>query len=408
MARIVFTGGSVFDGTGADPELADLVVEDGKIVEVGNGLDGDSSVDVSGKTVLPGFIDCHVHLGLPSIDFRRFFEQPFALRYFEMAHSLAVTLDSGITGVRDAGGASLGVKAAVDQGLVRGPRMMLSLVMLSQTGGHGDGWLPSGLDENLFFGDPGLPANIVDGADEMRRKVRELVRGGAGCIKVATSGGVLSPNDDPRHAHFGGEELEVLVAEATAAGIHVMAHAQATNGIRNAVEAGIRSIEHGIYLDEATIGRMIERGTWLVPTLLAPQGVVRAAERGVPIPEASLAKAKDVIEAHRASVGMAIAAGVPIAFGTDCPVSPHGTNLDEFAEMAALGMSPAQVLVAATSGAAHLLGWNSNVGRLAPGFEADLVVVAGDPFDFSDLRSRITAVYRSGVLVGGPDFAGRL
>lgn len=408
MARIVFTGGSVFDGTGADPEPADLVIEDGKIVEVGGGLDGDSSVDVSGKTVLPGFIDCHVHIGLPSIDFRRYFEQPFALRYFEMAHSLAVTLDSGITGVRDAGGASLGVKTAVDQKLVRGPRMMLSLVMLSQTGGHGDGWLPSGLDENLFFGDPGLPSNIVDGPDEMRRKVRELVRGGAGCIKVATSGGVLSPSDDPRHAHFGREELEVLVAEANAAGIHVMAHAQATTGIRNAVEAGIRSIEHGIYLDEATIARMIERGTWLVPTLLAPQGVVRAAERGVPIPEASLAKAKDVIEAHRASVKMAIAAGVPIAFGTDCPVSPHGTNLDEFAEMAALGMSPAQVLVAATSGAAHLLGWNSKVGRLAPGFEADLVVIDGDPFDFTDLRSRITGVYRSGELVGGPDFAGKL
>jgi imidazolonepropionase-like amidohydrolase len=219
---------------------------------------------------------------------------------------------------------------------------------------------------------------------------------------------VLSPSDDPRHAHFRREELDVLVAEATAAGIHVMAHAQATTGIRNAVEAGIRSIEHGIYLDEATIGRMIERGTWLVPTLLAPQGVVRAAERGVPIPEASLAKAKDVIEAHRASVRMAIEAGVPIAFGTDCPVSPHGTNLDEFAEMAALGMSPAQVLVAATSGAAHLLGWNSMVGRLAPGFEADLVVIDGDPFEFSDLRSRINGVYRSGALVGGPGFGGRL
>lgn len=408
MSRTVFRGGSVFDGTGSDPSLADLAVEDGLIVALGSGLDGDVEIDAGGKTILPGFIDCHVHAALSSLDFEAVRRAPFAFAYYQAAHSLATTLDTGITTIRDAGGASLGVKQAVEDGLIRGPRMLLSLVMLSQTGGHGDGWLPSGDENHLFAREPGLPTNIVDGPDEMRRKVRELVRAGADCIKVATSGGVLSPRDDPRHAHFRPDELDVLIAEATAAGIHVMAHAQATQGIANAVEAGIRSIEHGIYLDERTIGRMLEKGTWLVPTLIAPRGVIRAATNGVKIPENILEKARLVVEIHRTSVKTAMAAGVKIAFGTDCPVSPHGTNLDEFSEMASLGMSPSQVLVSATSSAAKLIGMDDRIGTIEPGKIADLVVVDGSPYQFEDLKSRIFQVYRGGRLVGGPEFAGRL
>jgi imidazolonepropionase-like amidohydrolase len=408
VARMVMTGGMVFDGTGAAPERADVVIEAGRIVELGTGLDGDELVDVSGKTVLPGLIDCHVHLGLRSVDFMGAMQRPFALRYFETAHDLAATLDTGITTVRDAGGASLGVKTAVEQGLVRGPRMMISLTMLSQTGGHGDGWLPSGAELSIFRGDPGIPSNLVDGPAEMRKKVRELVRAGADCIKVATSGGVLSPRDDPRHAHFGIEELDVLVAEATAAGIHVLAHAQGTQGIRNAVEAGIRSIEHGIYLDEETVDRMRERGTWLVPTLIAPQGVLRAAENGTTLPDWALDKARQVVDIHRASIRMAIEAGVSIAFGTDCPVSPHGTNLDEFVLMAELGMTPAEVLSAATGRAAELIGVAGDRGTIARGLRADLVVIDGDAFDFAGLRDRIVSVYKDGVEVGGPRFHGSL
>ncbi len=408
MSRIVFSGGKVFDGSGSNPEQADVLVEDGRIVEVGSGLDGDEAIDVGGNTLLPGFIDCHVHVGLPSIDFDNLRKQPFALRYYQSAHSLAATLDAGVTSARDAGGASLGIQQAIDTGLIRGPRLRLSLTMISQTGGHGDGWMPSGLDFPIFHGDPSIPDNIVDGPDEMWRKVRELVRAGANCIKIATSGGVLSPNDDPRHAHFRPDELEVLIAEVEAAGIHALAHAQATDGIANAVEAGIRSIEHGIYLDDEVIERMVDKGTWLVPTLLAPQGVIRAAERGVPIPPSSLAKAHEVVAIHRESVKKAIAAGVKLAFGTDCPVSPHGTNLDEFPLMEELGMTPAQVLVAATSEAARLCQIDDRVGTIAPGRLADLVVVEGDPYQLGDLGSRIRGVYQGGRLVGGPAFAGKL
>jgi imidazolonepropionase-like amidohydrolase len=216
VTRTMIRGGTVFDGTGAPPAVADVLFEDGRILDVGPGLDADVAVDASGSTVFPGFIDCHVHLGLSGIDFVAQAQKPFALRYFEAAHNLATTLDTGITTARDAGGASLGVKEAVDRGLVRGPRMLVSLVMVSQTGGHGDGWWPSGQGIKAMAGDPGIPDNIVDGADEMRKKVRELVRGGADCIKVATSGGVMSPRDDPRHAHFRPHELDVLVEEAEA------------------------------------------------------------------------------------------------------------------------------------------------------------------------------------------------
>lgn len=407
MTRTLVSGGTVFDGTDADPAVADVVFEDGRIVEVGPNLDGDVVVDASGTTVFPGFIDCHVHVGLSSVDFVSEAQKPFALRYFETAHHLAATLDTGITTVRDAGGASLGVKEAVDKGLVRGPRMLVSLVMVSQTGGHGDGWWPSGQGIRAMAGDPGIPDNIVDGSDEMRKKVRELVRAGADCVKVATSGGVLSPRDDPRHAHFRPRELEVLVEEADAAGVHVLAHAQGTEGIRNAVVAGIRSIEHGIYLDESTIELMRERGTWLVPTLIAPRGVLRAAEGGARIPEWAIEKARAVIDIHRDSVRAAIAAGVKVAFGTDCPVSPHGTNLDEFVEMQSLGMDPRDVIRSATSVAADLLG-RDDIGILEPGRRADLVLVDGDGFDFADLATRVTAVYKDGVEAGGPRFHGRL
>src|SRR5688500_2842470 len=176
--------------------------------------------------------------------------------------------------------------------------MQISLSMLSQTGGHGDGWMASGEVVNFLPSHPGVPRTVVDGADEMRRTVRELVRMGADVIKVAVSGGVLSPRDKPRHAHFRPAELEALVEEASAAGIWVMAHAQAADGIKNAVRAGIRSIDHGIYLDDEAISLMLERDAWLVPTLVAPRGVIEAAEAGARIEEAALAKAREVVEAH--------------------------------------------------------------------------------------------------------------
>jgi imidazolonepropionase-like amidohydrolase len=396
MARLLFQGGRVFDATGAQPTPADVVVEDGRILEIGSGLDGDQAVDCTGLHVLPGLFDTHVHVMLSHIDMWRIVQTPFSYRFFEAARNLEATLQAGITTVRDAGGADLGIKQAVADGLIDGPRMQISLKMLSQTGGHGDGWMASGGAVDLFPPYPGMPEAIVDGVEEMRRKVRELVRDGADVIKVATSGGVLSPRDEPTHAHFRLGELEVLVEEATAAGISVMAHAQAMAGIKNAIQAGIRSIDHGIYLDDQAIEMMLERGTFLVPTLVAPTGVLQAAEAGAQIPEASLAKAREVIEVHRDSFGRAVKAGVKIAMGTDTGVTPHGENLAELLLMVEGGMTPHQALVAATRTAAELMGLDDELGTLEPGKRADLVLVDGDPFEVGALPGNVTQVWKDG------------
>jgi imidazolonepropionase-like amidohydrolase len=396
MVRTVVRGGSVFDGTGSDPRPADVVIEDGRIVDVGANLDGDEAIDASGRTILPGFFDCHVHVVLETIDVWRVVNQPFSYRFYIAARNLRQTLEAGITSIRDAGGADLGIKEALAAGLISGPRLQVSLKMLTQTGGHGDPWHVSGADIPLFPEYPGMPRTIVDGADEMRRTVRELRRAGADVIKVATSGGVVSARDDPRHAHFRPAELDVLVEEATAAGMFVMAHAQAADGIKNAVRAGIRSIEHGIFLDDEGIDLMLERETWLVPTLVAPQGVLDAAAAGAPIPTNVLDKARAVVDVHRAAVRGAIAAGVRIAMGTDSGVTPHGRNLRELALMADLGMSPPAVLEATTRSAAQLLGVADERGTIEPGKVADLVAVDGDPYDLATLPDRIAGVWLGG------------
>ena len=395
--RTVFTGGRVFDGTGAAVAEADVAVEDGLIAEVGAGLDGDEQVDVSGSTLLPGLFDTHVHVMFGHLDMWRHLQTPFSYMFYDAIRNLEATIRVGITTVRDAGGADLGVKRAVEDGIVRGPRLQISLTMLSQTGGHGDGWLPSGADLNFVY--PGMPSQIVDGVEEARRKIRELVRNGADVIKIATSGGVLSPTDSPEQRGFALDEIQMMCEEARAAGLFVMSHAQAAIGIKNAVRAGVRSIEHGIYIDDEALELMVEHGTYLVPTLVAPLGVLRAAEAGVPIPPAILAKATDVVDIHRDSIRRAVAAGVKIAMGTDAGVVPHGTNLEELQLMQLVGMSPTEVLVATTRTAAELMGLERELGTLEPGKRADLVVVAGDALDFTELPRRIERVYQDGRLV---------
>jgi imidazolonepropionase-like amidohydrolase len=401
VTRTLLTGGLVFDGTGTPPAEADVLIEGARIVEVGPGLDGDEAVDVGGRHLLPGLFDCHTHVTLTSVDLLGILQAPFSYRFFQTVQNLAATLRVGITTVRDAAGADAGVKRAVADGLVPGPRLQISVRLLSQTGGHGDGWFPSGQTLAFWPAYPGMPDGLVDGPEAMRRKVRELVRAGADVIKVATSGGVLSPTDDPRHAHFRDDELTALVTEAAAAGRWVMAHAQGGDGIKAAVRAGVRSIEHGIYLDDEAIGLMLDRGSWLVPTLVAPRGVLAAAEAGVAIPEAARRKAAEVAEVHADSFRRAVAAGVKVAMGTDSGVTPHGRNLAELELMAKGGMPPAQVLAATTSGAAELLGVAEELGTLEAGKRADVVVVDGDPFELATLGDRIAAVIQDGRLVAG-------
>lgn len=397
--RLVVRGGSVFDPVGGTASAADVLVENERIVDVGPDLDGDTAIDATGQLIVPGFIDCHVHVMLDDVDTLRLIQTPFSLRFFQAARNLALTLHAGVTTIRDAAGADLGVKQAVATGLVDGPDMQIAIGMLSQTGGHGDEWMPSGeCVHALWPPHPGRPATIVDGVDEMRRAVRELVRAGADVLKVATTGGVISPRSDPRRAQLADDELAVMMAEARAAHVHVMAHAQGAQGVKNAIRAGVRSIEHGVYLDDEAVDMMVKNQTWLVPTLSAPHAILRQADSGG-IPEIMQQKALAALEAHEASVRLAYSAGVRIAMGTDAGISPHGDNLRELELMNRLGISAVDTLRAASTSAAALLDASSDIGELAPGKLANMVILEGTDIAVEQLSDRVRAVIHRGVVV---------
>ena len=402
MTRILLHGGRVFDGTGADPAEADLVLEDGRVVEIGPGLDGDEGVNVRGRTLLPGLFDCHVHLGFRYEDFDevRVAYTPFSYRFFQLSETLRWYLAMGITTIRDAGGADWGMKRAVADGVLLGPRMQISVTMLSMTGGHADSHLPCGGIAPYAVDYPGMPSPVADGPQALRAKVREVIREGADVIKIASSGGFLSPGDDPKLPHFGQDELTSIVETAADLGCWVMSHAHGAEGIRRAVHAGVRSIEHGTFLDEETAALMAERGTWLVPTLTAGDTTERlTTKEGVPEPVKE--KLRELGRPELDAFRLAVEAGVRVGMGTDCPVAPHGTNLRELQLMAENGMTPQQALVAATSGAAELMGLQAELGTLAAGKRGDVVVVGGDPFVFEDLPDRIEQVWKDGVRLVG-------
>jgi imidazolonepropionase-like amidohydrolase len=394
--RTVLAGGTIFDAAGGTVSSGDVVVEDGRIVGVGPGLDGDVVMDCSDLTLLPGLIDCHVHMTFSGdLDWLRAMERGFSYQFFEAARNLRRTIDIGITTVRDAGFTDRGVKQAVEDGLVEGPRLRLAVSILGQTGGHSDGMMPCGVDVNPPPY-PGMPSGVVDGRNDVRARTREILRAGADHIKIAASGGVLSPTSDPKLAQFLPDEIEEIVAVARAAGTYVMAHAQSADGIKNALRAGVRSIEHGVYLDDEAIELMLANDAWLVPTLIAPRGVLDAIERGEQLPARVIEKAHEVTAAHADSFRRAVAAGVKIAMGTDTGVTPHGENLRELGLMADAGMAPPAVLRAATMDAAQLIGLADQLGSLEIGKRADVVAVAGDPFDFKDLDQRIVQVWKDG------------
>ena len=400
MTRTVFTGCRVFDGTGAAISDADVAIEGGLIVDVGPGLDGDDGVDCSGKALLPGLFDCHVHLAFrhEDLDEVRRMNEPFSLPFFRMAENLRTTLALGITTVRDAAGADAGLKLAVEQGTLVGPRMQISVNMLAMTGGHSDAWLPSGAlgSESVYY--PGMPSGVCDGVDGVSLKVREMIRAGADVIKIASSGGFLSPSDDPRQPNFSQAEVDAIVATAADLGRWVMSHAHGAEGIKRAVRAGVRSIDHGTFLDEEAVSMMVERGTWLVPTLTAGDTTEALAE-DPKLPDAVREKLRGLGRPELDAFQMAAEAGVKIAMGTDCPVSPHGTNLNELRHMSERGLTPEQALVAATSSAAELMGLEDELGSIEPRKRADLVVVDGDPFEFATLADRIIQVWKDGRMV---------
>ena len=393
----VITGGLLIDGTGRDPvQDGGVVIDDeGRITQAGKLIDrpvGAEVVDVAGKTIMPGLIDCHVHFFIDIKPMHELALTPISLRVIEATRNAKATLDAGIITVRDAAGAPAGFKLAVERGLIAAPRMRISVIALSQTGGHGDTLLPSGMHLPLFpEGNPEeWPNRICDGVDEVRKTTRAALRAGADFVKLMSSGGVMSPSDEPESTQFSREEIAVMVYEARAQGKTCMAHAQATEGIRNAIVCGVESIEHGIYLDESVIAEMKARGTFLVPTLQAPLSGIRRGEQqpGSVLPQ-SMHKAREVVEVHKASIRMAIESGVRIAMGTDAAVGYHGTNAEELRLMVESGMTPMQAILAATRTASECVHMSEDIGTLEPGKLADLLVVDGNPLaDISILEDQ--------------------
>jgi imidazolonepropionase-like amidohydrolase len=393
MAYTLIHNGTLLDGTGREPVANAAVLLEGDTIRAVGRLDDlprpdapTTEIDARGGWILPGLIDCHVHLLLEGLNIARAMATPISLEFFRAVDRMRRTLEAGVTSVRDAGGADLGVKRAVEDGLVAGPRMQISVSVLTTTGGHMDFTMRDGTPFQLLPSYPGRPDGRCDGADEVRRKAREVLRAGADILKVCSTGGVLSPTDHPEFTQFSPPELEALVQEgAYRRGTKVMAHAQGAEGIKNAVRAGVHSIEHGIYLDDEAIDLMAARGTFLVPTLLAVASVIEIGRETGTLPEWAVRKAEEVYAVHRESIAKAHKAGLRIAMGTDSGVFPHGRNLRELALLTEVGLSPMEALVATTRTAAECLGWQERLGTLEPGKLADVVVARADPL--ADIRS---------------------
>ena len=411
--------GQIIDGTGREP-IANgaLLVRGNRIIAVGQERDvprpgqPHTSINAHGGTILPGLIDTHVHFMLEGLNLAQSMATPFSLVFYQAIDRMRRTLDAGITSVRDAGGTDLGMKMAVEQGLIPGPRIQISISVLTTTGGHADFWMRSGLQYDLVPPYPGHPGTslICDGVEEVRKKVRELLRAGAEVIKVCATGGVASPTDHPDFTQFTPEELAVMVQEgAYRGGIKVMAHAQGAEGIKNAIRAGIHSIEHGIFLDDEGIELMLAHGTYLVPTLVAPIGVLEAAEKG-DVSEWAVRKARETVEIHSENIAKAYRAGVRVAMGTDAGVVPHGTNLRELGLMADIGMPPMDVIVSTTRLAAECLGWQDRLGTLAAGKLADIIITRTNPL--TELKSlanpdNIVLVMKDGQVMKGQAMKGQ-
>jgi imidazolonepropionase-like amidohydrolase len=382
VIRAVYADGLLDPATGETTREAVVLIEDGHVKSAGRRSAAQvprdaESIDAAGLTILPGLIDCHVHLTSlgEGLDFARELTTPPTLELMRAVRAARRTLDAGFTTVRDAAGSPAGIRMAIDAGYFPGPRMFVTISALSQTGGHTDSHFMCGADLDIPL--PDRPYMVVDGVEAMRLRVREVIRAGADWIKLCTSGGVLSPGDQPHHSALTLEEIRAAVEEAATQGRKVMAHAQANAGIKNALKGGVATIEHGIWLDGDAIEMMLDGGNALIPTLVAPQWVIRHADAGK-MPAYAADKARDVVKDHTASIRMAVEAGVKIAFGTDTGVGPHGSNGEEFLLMQQLGMEPIDCIRAATTVAAQTIGMKG-VGTLQPGSWGDLIGVPGEP-----------------------------
>ncbi|GAC55980.1 putative hydrolase [Gordonia hirsuta DSM 44140 = NBRC 16056] len=385
MTTTVLHNARLIDGNGGEP-VADavLVIDDTTITYAGPAAGapspGDDAVrvDLGGNTICPGFFDVHVHLSLPGTKGSPVMAAmvPPSYRYFQLIERLKVTLEAGVTTVRDLMGVDVGVRDAVEHGLIEGPRLLVADKMLSQTGGHADFHIPSGLSGTELVG-----GVLVDSVDEARLEARKLAREGVDVIKVASSGGVTSINDQPDYLGAREELVEAIVEEGQAyGGRPVAAHAIGLKGITAAVRGGVRSIEHGYALTDELRQEMVKNGQFLVPTLLetlhpdtaTPQAVAKSAKWHAMAQE---------------SIAKSVKAGIKIATGTDAGLVPdHGTNLGEVGLLVKYGgMTPLQAISAGTKVSAELCGVDDKLGTLEAGKLADVVVVKGDPSADADL-----------------------
>ncbi|MEB6300827.1 amidohydrolase family protein [Mammaliicoccus sciuri] len=374
---------NLIDGTGKDIQrCVDIKIENHVISEIGTHLNGDNIIEGNGQYLLPGMIDSHVHVMLEMEPLERRLATPFSYNFYKAIDHLKRTVDAGVTTVRDALGADLGLKEAVNDGLILGPRLQISVNALTITGGHGDSYTKSGIQLPILQdGYPGLPSGICDGVNEVRKKAREMLRAGADVLKVHATGGVTSATDHPDYTQFSLEELKVIVEEAQFRNNRkVMAHAQGLQGVKQCIEAGIHSIEHGIYLDDEAVQLMKEKEMYLVPTLLAPLSVIEFAEE-LGMSENSIKKSKQVMQDHIDSFKKAHQAGVKIAMGTDAGVFKHGTNLRELELMVEHGMTEMEAIVSSTKTAAECLGYDDDLGTIEVGKKADFIILDQNPLE---------------------------
>ena len=362
---------------------ATVTVTDGRIVAITDGFqsapEGGETIRLEGKTLVPGLIDLHVHLtGDPGGDFWREAVEPAEWGVVVGAKNAAATVRAGFTTVREAGSAqqtAFALRRGTEEGLITGPRIVAAGPPLAIIGGHGDvtGFLPE-INEILSSG------YSCTGAVECAAKVRRASQNGANVIKITATGGVLSQQGRGLEAHFTDTEMKSIADTAHSLGLKVMAHAHGARGIEAASRAGIDTIEHGTYLDEAAAREMVKNGTVLVPTLMAFQGVTERLGQGIYTPVVE-DKILAVSETAKTFMGKAMKWGVPIAFGTDAGVFEHGRNAGEFALMRAQGMSNRDALASATTRAAEVLEMENEIGRIAPGYSADIIAVSGNPLE---------------------------
>jgi len=394
---------------------SDVFVQGETIAAMGRGVSapGAVSYDCSGLWLMPGIVDCHSHIAVSSLDPLERLRTPVTQWALEAAHNARRVLESGVTLLRDAGGADAGIRDAITVGHAPGPRLQVAVVMLCQTGGHADGYLAgAGFECSAdYVADfPGRPPYLVDGPDGMRQTVRRVLRAGADWIKLCSTGGVVSPHDDGEVAELTEEEISVAVFEAGRKGKGVMSHAFGGEGLDNAVRAGVRSIEHGMFLTEQQAELMASRNCFLVPTLYVLREVIGWAEQGGVLPAYAERKALAIRDRLGNAVELARASGVKVALGSDfIRRELHGYNLSEIPLLHAAGLSVEETLLAATRNGAELLGVSSEYGRIAPGYVFDAILLDTEPSDLSLFASPggVNGVYKGGCpVVPHPRLAG--